>query len=351
MSQLAFLLGLLIISFLVHSLFFVPYINLLYRIKFQRLEQRTKDAFGKLTPIFDRFHKKKAGVPVGGGLLIILVTLALYGISFLTLYYLREWYPITSLYPQLIEEIKIILFTFIAFAIVGFYDDFRKTFLPKNQDFFGLRVRHKLILQLVISAISAYWLYTLLDISFIYVPLVEWELPIGVWYVPFAAFVILAFANAFNISDGLDGLSSGVLVIALIAFWVISAGLLDTPLSVFIPLLLGGLIAFLYFNVYPARIILGDVGALSFGATFAVIGLMLGKPFTLVIIGGIYVVEAATSLLQLLWKRFYHKKLMPVAPLHLYLQYLGWEEPKIVMRLWLVGMMLAVFGLWLSLLR
>ena len=132
MSHLAFLLGLLIISFLVHSLFFVPYINLLYRIKFQRLEQRTKDAFGKLTPIFDRFHKKKAGVPVGGGLLIILITLALYGVSFLTLYYLKEWYPITSLYPELIEEIKIVLFTFIAFAIIGFYDDFRKTFLPKN---------------------------------------------------------------------------------------------------------------------------------------------------------------------------------------------------------------------------
>ena len=104
-----------------------------------------------------------------------------------------------------------------------------------------------------------------------------------------------------------------------------------------------------YFNIYPARIILGDVGALSFGATFAVIGLILGKPFTLVIIGGIFVIEAATSLLQLASKRFRHKKLFSVAPLHLYLQYIGWEEPKIVMRLWLAGMMLAVFGLWLAL--
>jgi len=119
---------------------------------------------------------------------------------------------------------------------------------------------------------------------------------------------------------------------------------------VFITLWLGGLIAFLYFNIYPARIFLGDVGALSFGATLAVVGLILGKAPALGIIGGVFVVEVASSLLQLLWKRFFHKKLMSAAPLHLWLQNNGWPEPKIVMRFWVLSIVLAIFGLWLALL-
>ena len=173
---------------------------------------------------------------------------------------------------------------------------------------------------------------------------------LGFWYIPFAIFVILSFANAFNITDGLDGLSSGVLAIALAAFWIVSASILDTPLSIFIALWVGGLLAFLYFNVFPARIFLGDVGALSFGATLAVIGLMLGKAPALMVIGGIYVVEVASSLIQLLSKRFLGRKAFDVAPFHLWLQYKGWPEPKIVMRFWIIAIVLAIFGLWLALL-
>lgn len=343
------LLGLLIFSFIINALLFVPYINLLYRIKFQRKHQKTLDAFGKLTPIFDRFHRKKAGVPVGGGLLIVGTTVFMYAVVMMLLPYFDIWYPITSLYPAMKEEIKILLFTFLSFAIIGVYDDIKKTFKVTDNEFFGLRLRHKLILELVLTFCISYWLYQLLEIQIVHIPMIG-VFDLGILYIPFSAFVILAFANAFNITDGLDGLSSGLLMIAMFAFWVISASILDTPLSVFIALMIGGLIAFLYFNIYPARIILGDVGALSFGATIAVIGLMLGKPFTLVIIGGIFVAEAASSLLQLVWKRIFKRKLFPVAPLHLYLQYIGWEEPKIVMRMWLAGIMLAVVGLWLALL-
>lgn len=166
--------------------------------------------------------------------------------------------------------------------------------------------------------------------------------------VPLSALVIVAFANAFNITDGLDGLSGGLLTICLFAFWIMAGSLLDTPLSVFLALWIGSLIAFLYFNVYPARIWMGDVGSLSFGATLAVVGLLLGKVMALVVIGGLFVLEAASSLLQIFWKRFFKKRLFTVAPFHLWLQNLGWEEPKIVMRAWLAGLMLAVFGLWLA---
>ena len=166
----------------------------------------------------------------------------------------------------------------------------------------------------------------------------------GWFYIPFAAFII-AFANAFNITDGLDGLSSGVLTIALVAFWFISATILDTPLSIFLAIWIGGLVSFLYFNVSPARIFLGDVGALSFGATFAVVGLMLGKAPALVVIGGIFVAEVLSSLLQLLSKKYLGRKLFAVAPLHLWLQYKGWPETKIVMRFWIIAIVLAIFAL------
>jgi phospho-N-acetylmuramoyl-pentapeptide-transferase len=188
-----------------------------------------------------------------------------------------------------------------------------------------------------------------LKIDIFYVPLLG-IMRLGWWYIPFATLVIISFANAFNITDGLDGLASGSLMIALAAFWIISASILDTPLSVFIAIWLGSLIAFLYFNIFPARIFLGDVGALSFGATMAVVGLILGKAPALMVIGGVFVVEVASSLTQLLAKKFLRKKAFSVAPFHLWLQYNGWPEPKIVMRMWVVSIILAIFGLWIAML-
>lgn len=109
--------------------------------------------------------------------------------------------------------------------------------------------------------------------------------------------------------------------------------------------------AFLYFNIYPSRIFLGDSGSLSFGATFAVVGLLLGKAFVLPIIGAVFVIEIGSSLLQLLSKKFLKKKLFPVAPFHLWLQLRGWEEPKIVMRAWVVAIITAVFGLMVAFMK
>jgi phospho-N-acetylmuramoyl-pentapeptide-transferase len=340
------LLGSLLFSWLLASILYVPFIQLLYKWRFQRLKQKTLDAFDKRTPIFDRFHQKKAGTPVGGGVLIIAVTTILFPIMLLLMKYF--WVPITSVYP-LYSEIKILLFTFVSFGLLGLLDDAKKTFPDFSGGFFGLRLRYKLILQIVLAVIISFWLAHDLKIDIVYVPFFG-VIQMGWSYIIFAALVIIAFANAFNITDGLDGLASGILVIALAAFWFVSASILDSPLSVFIALWLGALIAFLYFNIYPARIILGDVGALSFGATLAVVGLILGKPFALVIIGGLFIVEVISSLLQLLWKKFFDKKLFAVAPFHLWLQYKGWPEPKIVMRFWVLSIVFAIFGLWLALL-
>jgi phospho-N-acetylmuramoyl-pentapeptide-transferase len=338
----------LFISFIFNFFLIIPFINLLYKLKFRRVTQVTKDAFNKRTPIFDQFHKKKAGIPVGGGIILILATLFMFGF-FLFLFSVLDK-KIISNYPSIVSEVKILLFAFISFAFLGLYDDLSKIFFWQHDSFFGLRLRHKLIIELILALVTSFWIYSELKVDIINVPFFG-VYKISFFYILFAAFIIISFANAVNITDGLDGLASGVLMIALLAFWVISRAILDTPLSVFIAVWLGSLIAFLYFNIYPARIFLGDTGALSFGATFAVIGLLLGKNFALPIIGGIFVIEIFTSLAQLLSKKFLRKKIFRVSPLHLWLQLHGWEEPKIVMRAWIFSIMFAVFGLMVAFMK
>jgi phospho-N-acetylmuramoyl-pentapeptide-transferase len=340
------LLGVLLLSWLSSSLLFIPFIRLLYKWRFQRLNQVTLDAFDKRTPIFDKFHEKKAGTPVGGGILIILVTSIMFPLILMLVKYF--WLPVTSVYPM-VNEIKIILFTYISFGLLGLLDDAKKTFNLGKTNFFGLRLRHKLLIEIILALIIGYWLKSDLKIEILYIPLIG-VVHLGWWFILFAIFVVIAFANAFNITDGLDGLSSGVLMIALTAFWFVSASILDTPISVFIALWIGAILAFLYFNIYPARIFLGDVGSLSFGATLAVVALLLGKAPILIVIGGVFVLEVTSSLIQLLSKKYFHRKVFAAAPLHLWLQYYGWAEPKIVMRFWVISIVLAICGLWLALL-
>lgn len=342
------LLGFLITSFVINSLLLVPFINFLYKYRLQRQDQETKDALDRPTPYFDRYHRKKAGTPIGGGLLLILTTTILFLLSLPVMYYF--WLPITSAYVNIASEIKILLFTFLSFGVVGFYDDLKKIFLGRAEKFFGLRLRHKLLLEVILAGVISFWLSSELGIEIIHIPFLG-VLNLSFFYIPFASFVLVAFANAFNITDGLDGLASGLLMIALIAFWVISNSILDSPLALFIAIWVGGVIAFLYFNIYPARIFLGDVGALSFGATLAVIGLLLGKAFSLIIVGGIFVVEVTSSLLQLLSKKYRGRKFIKAAPLHLLLQARGWHEATVVFRLWLAGIVLSFIGLWLAFLK
>jgi len=330
------------ISFIFNFVLIIPFINFLYKNKFQRAKQQTKDAFNQPTPIFDKFHQHKKGTPVGGGILVLASTVFLF-FAFLFLFFLFNKKIILS-FPSITVEIKILLFTFLSYGFLGIYDDLNKIFLWQKSQFFGLRLRHKLIIEIFLALIISYWLFAELKIDIIHIPY------LGVFnlswlYILFASFVIVAFANAVNVTDGLDGLASGILLFALISFWVVSRSILDVPTSLFIAAWLGGLIAFLYFNIYPARIFLGDAGALSFGATFAVIGLILGKVFALPIMGGVFVIEIASSLIQLLGKKYLKRKIFPVAPLHLWLQLRGWEEPKIVMRLWIISILFVIFGL------
>lgn len=338
------ILALVLLSFFAVSILLVPFINLLYKIKFTRQKQKTRDMFEARAVIFDQLHAHKQGTPVGGGALIIVVVTVLY----LAVNYLAPLFgiPRTSIYPFK-QEVNVILVTFLSFGLLGLYDDLRKTFGFKRVKFWGLRFRVKFIAQWALALVISSMLYFALGIDIINITFFD-VFNLGLFYIPFAAFTIVAFANAVNISDGLDGLASGLLLICLAALLVMSSSILDTNLSVFLGLLSGSLIAFLYFNIWPARIMLGDVGAMSFGATLAVAGLLLGKPLGLAIIGGMFIVEVSSSLIQILSKKIRKKKVFEVAPLHLWLQHKGWGEPKIVFRFWLAQIIFAVFGLWLS---
>src|SRR3989344_6273064 len=243
----ALLLGLLLFSFILTSLLIVPFINMLYGLRFQRAAQKTRDAFGIRTPIFDNFHRHKAGVPVGGGLLVVVVVSLLFAfiLPLLKLFGVQ----ITSVYESATWEINIVFFTFLSFALLGLYDDVKKFFHFEKEPFFGLTLKYKLGLQVVLAAIVAIMLSHFLGISFVHIPFLAHTWKLGWWFIPFATIVIVSFANAVNITDGLDGLAAGSMMISLFGLWLLSASILDVPLAIFLALWIGALISFLYFNV------------------------------------------------------------------------------------------------------
>ena len=339
------LLGFFLFSFTINSALIVPFIDKLYELKFQRPKEKTADFMGKVNSVFNKLHQKKAGTPVGGGILIILSTTLLFMLVSTMLRLVGA--EITSVYP-IRSEMVAIFAAFILYGLLGLYDDIVK-FFGSSYKKVGISWRVKLIFQLVFGAIIGYYLKSGLGISIVNLPFVG-VIDMGWLFVPFTSIVIAGFSNAVNITDGLDGLAGGLLMIALFATIVISAGVLDTPIALFIALWLGGIIAFLYFNTYPARIHMGDVGALSFGATLAVIALLLGKIVAISIVCGLFIAEFCSSLIQMFGKKYLGRRLLPISPIHLWLQSLGWEESKIVNRAYLAGIILAMFGLWLAVL-
>lgn len=333
------LLGLVLLSFFITFILYVPFIDFLYKIKLQRENQVTKDPFNKRAVFFDKFHAWKVGTPFGGGLLIILVVTVL-----------SLWtYGIFNINANVWEIIAFFI-AFIGFGGLGLYDDFKKLLNGKTRTFFGLRLRYKFLAQWVFAFIIAFILYYQLGYHFIFIRGFGLA-TVGFLFIPLAAFIIVAFANAANITDGLDGLAAGSFLICMIAFLAISASQLDQSLGIFISLLIGATGAFLYFNIYKARIWMGDVGSLALGATLAVTGLLTGKIVALGIIGGVFVIEVASSAIQLLGKKYLKRKLLPIAPFHLYLQKRGWDEPKIVMRAWLLGFFFAILGVYIALIK
>lgn len=297
-------LGLILFSFAITAAAVIPFINLFYF-----------------------FSKKRR--PEGGGILIIGISAAI----FLTIIpiILRLGIRVSSLF-NFTQEIHVLFLAFLGFGILGFVDDI--SFLRLNKYFMSYRWWWMAILAFLIAAI----LKINMGISILNLPL--WGvLNLGWWYVPVAASLILFFIYGFQKADDIDGLSLGGLIISLLVFWFLSQTALDSILTIFIAIWLGSLMALLYFNVFPARIRIGRSGELAFGAAIAVIGLILGKPVALLIIGGIFVAEGFGGTLF---------KWFGISSLQQYLKRRGWTDSKIMMRGWLISLLLAIFGLWLA---
>lgn len=298
----------------------------------------------KINSFLNENHMKKQGTPTIGGIIFILpVVLAL------VLLYLRGSIEIS-------HNLVILVFVFLAYGFIGFLDDYlkikRKNSVSGSE---GLSTLQKLALQLVIAVVF-YFIYRSYggsgDLTFSFLGL---NLKMGWAYGIFIMLVLVATTNAVNITDGLDGLAGGLSVFAFIAFGLIAWNTTwlvgYQEIAIFCALLIGALGGFLLFNTHPARVFMGDCGSLALGGALATVAILTRHEFSLVLVGGVFVIETLSSLLQIIWIRKFKKKLFKKAPLHHHFEELGWSETDIVKVFWAVGFVLAmlgiIYGVWL----
>lgn len=330
--------GILLLSFTTTFVLAVPFINLLYKLKFQRQKETgQKNIFGEVTSIVNRLHAWKVGTPNAGGLLVIFVSIVFSALFYRFTKFHLNW------------TAYILYFTLFSFGALGLYDDARKFFGYKTAGVWGLRIRFKFALQWLLSLVIGLALYSYMGLHTIALPY-NYQIDLGAFYPIFAAFVIVATVNAVNLADGLDGLANGLLIIALAAFWWLASLTRMADIDVFIAVMIGSLLAFHYFNIFPARVWMGDTGALALGGMLAVIALMLNQVFVLPFIGAVFVLETGTTIIQWVSKATLGKKVFISTPIHHHFEAIGWDETKVTMRFWLAGAISAFIGLFIALL-
>lgn len=299
--------------------------HFLYKYKVAK-RLRTHGMFtGAASEVFTSLHKEKKGTPTMGGLLIWISVAAM-----------------TLLFNFSRPETYLPLFALVLVGIVGALDDLlnvRGTGAAGG----GLRERHKMILQLIIGGLAAYWFYYKLGFTQLHVPGVG-DFDIGALYIPLFVLVVVATTNAVNITDGLDGLAGGLLAIAFVAFGAISFMNGFYALAGFCGCVAGALLAFLWFNIYPARFFMGDTGSMALGATLAVVAALNDAILVLPVIGFVFVVETLSVIIQLTSRVFRGKKIFRSAPLHHHFEAIGWPETKVTMRFWIIGAVFGVIG-------
>ena len=299
------------------------------------------------TPLFTRMHAKKSGTPTMGGLLVW-VTVGLFAIVF---FYLGKIIPIDfikNLNFLSRSQTLLPLGCLVASALVGLADDFmdaRKLGYKKR----GIKFSHKLFIYAIIAFVGALWFYFKLDWDLVHIPFFG-DFTIGWYYILFFIAVVVGTAFAVNQTDGLDGLSGGTLTIAFGSYGIIAFATAKYDLAVFCGVIVGALLAFLWFNINPARFFMGDTGSMSLGVTLALVAMYTNTAFILPFLGFIFVIEALSTIIQLVSKKLWNKKVFKSAPIHHHFEAVGWPEPKIVMRFWVISGVMAAIGLTIFLL-
>jgi phospho-N-acetylmuramoyl-pentapeptide-transferase len=311
----------LLLAFALIVILMSPYIRLLHAVGFgKRIRQDGPES-----------HYIKEGTPTMGGLLIVAVVIGIY-------FFLRQGPDAATFAP---------LAALAGVGALGAFDDYLNARTGE-----GIHARQKLIWLTVVAFVAAWQIQQTYDITAIAVPFVG---PVSIdprVYVAFAAFAIVAAANGVNITDGLDGLSGGTVAIAFVAYMLIA--LLNEPaqpnLALLCALIIGALLGFLWFNVHPAQIFIGDSGALSLGATLAVTALITGQILVLPLIGIIFVIETASVILQVgYFKVSGGQRLFRMSPIHHHFELGGWDEEKITIRFWIIAILAALLGVTLFL--
>jgi phospho-N-acetylmuramoyl-pentapeptide-transferase len=308
----------LLLTFALVVILMPPFILLLRRLGFgKRIREEGPGS-----------HLVKEGTPSMGGVLMIGVVTA----SALLLHLIG---PSEFLGPQTIAP----LLTLLVVGLLGAADDYLNATTGE-----GIRIRQKLLWQIVVGGAIAFQIQRTYAIVTLSVPFVG-DISIEPWaYILFAAFAIVATTNGVNFTDGLDGLAGGTLIFAFVAYLIIALLAGQQNLAILCALLIGALLGFLWFNVHPAQVFMGDSGALAMGATLAVIGLITGQILLLPLIGIIFVLEVGSDILQIASFKLTGRRIFRMAPLHHHFELAGWDEEKITMRFWIVGVLAAMLG-------
>jgi len=257
-------------------------------------------------------HQKKAGTPSMGGIIFI-VTSAI---------------AMCIIVRKPSDESSVALYSFIAFGVIGFMDDYLKIKHKKNE---GLKSRQKMILLVLVSLIFAFYASTNSNIgSEIMIPFTNYSVNLGFLYIPFVVFYYAAVTNAVNLTDGLDGLATSVTLLVMTFFALVSYAMGNYNLSIFCGIVAGSLLGFLRYNAYPAKVFMGDTGSLALGGALATIALILKMELFVILVGGIYVAETVSVILQVASFKLFKKRIFKMAPLHHHFELLGWHEAKIV---------------------
>jgi len=318
-------------AFLLAMLFTPIYTFLAYRYKFWK-KQRTTSTTGEKLQIFNKLHadKFKRNIPTMAGIIFVLA------IAIVTLVFNmnrgQTWLPLAAL---------------IGGALVGLLDDVINV-RGNGNGVAGLRSSLKFAMITAIGLALGWFFFTKLGFTAIHIPFLG-DYTLGWSIIPLFAFVVVATSNAVNISDGLDGLAGGLLSISYGAFGVIALFQSQTFLAGFCFTVVGALLSYLWFNIYPARFFMGDVGSFALGTSLGVVAMLTNTLFLLPIIGIVFVAEAGSSLIQIFSKRIFKRKIFISAPVHQHLQATGWPETKVTMRFWVIGYVMAFIGVFMAL--
>lgn len=292
-------------------------------------------------PIFYELHKKKEGTPTMGGVIIWLTVV----IMTLFFWYLSKsidgFWSKVNFFSR--GQTWLPLGALIVAALFGLLDDLLGV-LRKGPRGGGLRMRDRLALYTIVAAGGAWWFYSKLDFNSINVPFLG-DFTVGWWYIPFFIFIIVASSFSANETDGLDGLAGGVFLTMFVAYGAIAFDQGRMDLVTFIAAIIGALVAFLWFNIYPARFFMGDTGSMSLGVVLGIIAMLTNTPFLLIPIGVIFIIESGSVILQVASKRFRGKKIFLSTPIHHHFEAKGWPETQVTMRFWMISAIGAIVGL------